>query len=196
MPVQTLTINYTPEGRLSILDAETKQPLYHVKVSRQVPQMEMIRLDGPRGAINKSFPEDEDAYYESRVCTAQFKLTSLDVKLRIRDQRGVELKRKGLMSTSYSFISPALSVGPPVPLSWKTDFENNSVGNYKLIAELEDKVIARFRNETFSNERVGFFDVETGLDELVKDEAVISCLAMLAMNQSFHLAGMVMFKGA
>jgi hypothetical protein len=198
MPAQIIIINYTPEGRLSLLDASTKQPLYHVKVSRQAPQMEMIRLTGPsEGAPNHSFPEDTNAYFESRVCTAQFKLTSLDVKLGIRKQLDVELKRKKILSTSYSFLSPSLSVGSPVTLIWETDSENNAVGNFKLAVEGEGKVIVRFRNEAFSNERVGTFEVESdGLDQLVKDEAVISGLAMLAMNQSFHLAGMIMFKGS
>ncbi|KAL4734116.1 hypothetical protein BDV11DRAFT_175065 [Aspergillus similis] len=41
---QILTINYIPNGRLSPLDTATKQPLYQVKVNRQTPPMEMIRL--------------------------------------------------------------------------------------------------------------------------------------------------------
>lgn len=195
MPAQTITINYTPEGRLSLLDANTKQPLYHVKVSRQEPQMEMIRLAG-HNESGHSFPEDAEDYFESRVCTAQFKTTSLNVKLRIREQRGLELKRKKVLSMSYSFLSPSLSVGSPVALTWEADSENIAVGNFKLVVEGEGKVVVRFRNEVFSNERVGTFEVESGLDQLVKDEAVISGLAMLAMNQSFHLAGMVMFKGS
>jgi hypothetical protein len=198
---QTITVKYTPEGRLSLLDASTKQPLYHVKVSRQAPQMEMIRLTGHNEGPNHAFPEDENAYFEPRVYTAQFKVTSLDVKLRIREQRDVELKRKKVLSTSYSFTSPSLSVGESLSpvLTWETDSENNAVGNFKLVvgeAEAEKKVLVRFRNEAFSNERVGTFEVESGLDQLVKDEAVISGLAMLAMNQSFHLAGMVMFGRA
>jgi hypothetical protein len=31
IPAQTITVNYSPEGRLSLLDANTKQPLYYVK---------------------------------------------------------------------------------------------------------------------------------------------------------------------
>lgn len=160
--------------------------------------MEMIRLTGHHeGGPDHSFPEDTDTYFESRVCTAQFKLTSLDVKLRIREQRDVELKRKKVLSTSYSFISPSLSVRSPVALTWETDSENYTVGNFKLVIEGEGKVIVRFHNKAFSNECVGTFEVESGgLDQLVKDEAVISGLAMLAINQSFHLAGMIMFKGS
>ncbi|KAJ0418599.1 hypothetical protein BJY00DRAFT_176337 [Aspergillus carlsbadensis] len=203
MPGQTITIKYTPERRLSLLDATTKQPLYHVKVNRQVPQMEMIRLAGHQGSSdnNHAIPADEESYFESRVCTAQFKMTSLDVKLRIREHRGVELKRKKILSTSYSFTSPALSSGdgsPPTVLTWETDSGNNAVGNFRLIVEgqteSERKPLARFRNEAFSNEVVGTFEIiDGGLGQLVKDEAVISGLAMLAMNQSFNLAGMVMF---
>ncbi|KAL2837021.1 hypothetical protein BJX68DRAFT_259714 [Aspergillus pseudodeflectus] len=184
MPSQTITIKYTPEKRLSLLDAITKRPLYHVKVSRQVPQMEMIRLAGSQegGNNNHAIPADEETYFESRVCTAQFKMTSLD--------------RKSILSTSYSFVSPALSAGDalsPTILTWETDSENNAVGNFRLVVERqmesERKVLVLFRNETFSNELVGTFDiVDGGLDQLVKDEAVISGLAMLAMNQSFNLA--------
>jgi hypothetical protein len=160
--------------------------------------MEMIRLTGHNEGPDHAFPEDENAYIEPRVYTAQFKLTSLDVKLRIREQRDVELKRKKVPSTSYSFTSPSLSVGESLSpvLTWETDSENNAVGNFKLVvgeSEAEKRVLVRFRNEAFSNERVGTLEVESGLDQLVKDEAVISGLAMLAMNQSFHLAGMVMF---
>ncbi|KAL3441444.1 hypothetical protein BJX65DRAFT_288521 [Aspergillus insuetus] len=203
MPSQTIIIKYTPEKRLSLLDATTKQPLYHVKVSRQVPQMEMIRLAGSQegGNNNHAIPADEESYFESRVCTAQFKMTSLDVKLRIREHRDVELKRKKILSTSYSFVSPALSAGDgfsPTVLTWETDSEYNAVGNFRLVVERqlesERKIVVRFRNEAFSNELVGTFDiVDGGLDQLVKDEGVISGLAMLAMNQSFNLAGMVMF---
>lgn len=192
MSGQTITINYNPEGRLSLLDATTRQPLYHVKVSRQTPQIEMIRLTGHNEA--GAFPDDEDAYFESRVCTAQFKMTSLDVKLRIREQRDVELKRKKVLSTSYTFVSPSLSAGSPVALTWETDSENNTVGNFKLVVEGQGTVLVHLRNATFSNERVGTFEVASGLDQLVKDEAVISGLAMLTMNQSFYLAGMIMFK--
>ncbi|KAI2791905.1 hypothetical protein POX_c04785 [Penicillium oxalicum] len=192
MSGQTITINYTPEGRLSLLDATTKQPLYHVKVSRQTPQIEMIRLTGHEET--GAFPDDADAYFASRVCTAQFKITSLDVKMRIREQRDVELKRKKVLSTSYTFVSPSLSAGSPESLTWEADSENNAVGNFKLVVEGQGTVLVRFRNATFSTEQVGTFEVASGLDQLVKDEAVISGLAMLTMNQSFHLAGMIMFK--
>ncbi|RAL08799.1 uncharacterized protein BO97DRAFT_192542 [Aspergillus homomorphus CBS 101889] len=207
MSPQTILINYTPDKRLSLMDATTKQPLYHVKVSRQTPQMEMIRLTGhlpptegagadATGTGMRPIPADEEAYFESRVCTAQFKLTSLDVKLRIREQRNIELKRQKVLSTRYSFVSPALSVGQggAVVLTWETDSENNAVGNFRLVQEGDSQVLVKFRNEAFSNERVGTFEVLDGaMDELVTDEAVISGLAMLAMNQSFNLAGMVMF---
>jgi hypothetical protein len=214
MAPQTIIINYTPDKRLSLLDATTKQPLYHVKVSRQTPQMEMIRLTGhlpptegagtdATGMGMRPIPADEESYFESRVCTAQFKITSLDVMLRIREQRNIELKRQKVLSTRYSFVSPALSVGGasglvgeggPVVLTWETDSGDNTVGNFRLVREGDSKVLVKFRNEAFSNARVGTFEVLDGaMDQLVKDEVVISGLAMLAMNQSFHLAGMVMF---
>lgn len=54
----------------------------------------------------------------------------------------------------------------------------------------------RFRNKAFSNEQVGTFEVDAGVDQLVKDEAVISGLAILAMVQSINHAGMVMLGGS
>ncbi|KAF7720288.1 Uncharacterized protein PECH_003407 [Penicillium ucsense] len=212
MSPQIITINYTPENRLSLLDATTKQPLYHVKVSRQTPQMEMIRLtdhlsttqsagigtDGTTGTALRPVPADEETYFESRVCTAQFKLTSLDVILRIRDQRGITLKRENILSMRYSSTSPTLSGSAgergPVVLTWETDWGNNALGNFRLVREGDRQVLVKFCNEVFSNERVGTFEVlDEVRDQLVTDEAVISGLAMLAMNQSFNLAGMVMF---
>jgi hypothetical protein len=142
-----------------------------------------------RGGPATPFPKTQNAYFESRVCTAQFKMTSLDVKLRIREQRDAESKRKKVLSTTYLFLLPSLSVGSPVALTWDTDSENNPVGNFKLVVEGDGNMFVRFRNEAFSNERVGTFEVESGLDQPVKNEAVISGLAMLAMNQSPHLPG-------
>ncbi|KAL4746039.1 hypothetical protein BDW72DRAFT_210800 [Aspergillus terricola var. indicus] len=203
MPSQTIIINYTPEGRLSLLDSATKQPLYHVKVSRQTPQMEMIRLTGhTEGPGDSAFPTDEETYFESRVCTAEFKMTRLDVKLRIREQRDVELKRKQVLSTSYSFVSPALSAaaarngGLPTVLTWEADSNSWSIGNFSLLvdgsSEGSRKMLMHFTNEAMSTERVGTFEVDSELDQLVKDEAVISGLAMLSMNQSFRLSAMIM----
>ncbi|KAJ6141921.1 hypothetical protein N7497_011020 [Penicillium chrysogenum] len=167
MAPQTIIINYTPDKRLSLIDATTKQPLYHVKGAGT----------DATGTGMRPIPADEENYFESRVCTAQFKMTSLDVMLRIREQRNIELKRQKVLSTRYSFVSPALSVG----------------GASGLVGE-GGKVLVKFRNEAFSNARVGTFEVlDEAMDQLVKDEAVISGLAMLAMNQSFQLAGMVMF---
>jgi hypothetical protein len=90
----------------------------------------------------RPIPADEENYFESRVCTAQFKMTSLDVMLRItvlspesvshvrtigppsptsplapptvsagETKRNIELKRQKVLSTRYSFVSPALTVG-------------------------------------------------------------------------------------
>ncbi|OQD83723.1 hypothetical protein PENANT_c015G05783 [Penicillium antarcticum] len=204
MAPQTININYTPNKRLSLIDADTGTPLYHVKVSRQTPQMEMIRLGPEPSQEQPSFPADEETYFASRVSTAQFALTSLNVKLRIRDYRDIELKRKSILSTSYLFTSPALSAAAarmmaPAVLCWEADNTNNTVGDFQLVVDATNdsdrKVLVRFCNQSFSNERVGTFELDSGLDQLVKDEAVISGLAMLAMVQSINLAGMVMFKG-
>ncbi|CAG8324097.1 unnamed protein product [Penicillium salamii] len=204
MALQTININYTPEGRLSLIDNTTGIPLYHVKVTRQSPQMEMIRLSPALSQENSSFPADEKAYFASRLSTAQFKMSSLNVKLRIRDHRDIELKRKGILSTSYSFSSPALTAAAvdtttQTTLCWEADDTDNTLGDFRLVVdatgEVDRRALVRFRNRAFSNERVGTFELDSDLDQLLKDEAVISGLATLAMVQSMNLAGMVMFKG-
>jgi hypothetical protein len=87
---------------------------------------------------------------------------------------------------------------PPL-LCWEADNTNNTIGDFRLVVdathELDRKLLVRFRNLAFSNERVGTFELDSDLDQLVKDEAVISGLAMLSMVQSLNLAGMIMFKG-
>lgn len=204
MAPQTININYTPEGRLSLIDNTTGSPLYHVKVTRQSPQMEMIRLSPASSQEDSSFPADEEAYLASRVSTAQFKMSSLNVKLRIRDHHDIELKRKGILSTSYSFSSPALTAAAidttQRTLCWEADDTDNTLGDFRLVVdatgEVDRRALVRFRNRAFSNERVGKFELDSDLDQPLKDEAVISGLAMLAMVQSMNLAGMVMFKGA
>ncbi|GAQ09932.1 uncharacterized transporter C3H1.06c [Aspergillus lentulus] len=207
MASQTITITYTDGKYLSLVDAATRTPLYHVKVCRQVPQMEMIRLSpAPSDDTGQAFPQDESAYFQRRVYTAKFKMTSLNVQLQIREHRDVLLSWKSMLSTSYSFTSPAMSAAntmnsssspPSSPiLTWEADPTGN-LGDYRLVNETENeserRVLVRFRNKAFSNEQVGTFEVDAGLDQLVKDEAVISGLAMLPMVQSINLAGMVMF---
>jgi hypothetical protein len=197
MALQTINLTYTDSKYLSLVDAASRTPLYHVKVCRQVPQMEMIRLSpAPSDDRNEQgFPEDENAYFQRRVYTAMFKLTSLNVQLQIREQKDILLGRKSILSTSYSFTSPASSS----ILTWEAD-QTGNLGDFRLVKEAENesdrRVLARFRNKAFSNEQVGTFEVDAGLDQLVKDEAVISGLAMLAMVQSINLAGMVMLGGS
>jgi hypothetical protein len=206
MAFQTITITYTDGKYLSLLDAASRTPLYHVKVCRQVPQMEMIRLSpAPSDDTDQAFPQDESAYFQRRVYTAKFKMTSLNVQLQIRERRDVLLSRKSILSTSYSFTSPAMSaantmssLSSPI-LTWEADRTGN-LGDFRLVNETENvsdrKLLARFRNKAFSNEQVGAFEVDAGLNQLVKDEAVISGLAMLSMVQSINLAGMVMLGGS
>jgi hypothetical protein len=206
MAFQTITITYTDGKYLSLLDAASRTPLYHVKVCRQVPQMEMIRLSpAPSDDTDQTFPQDESAYFQRRVYTAKFKLTSLNVQLQIREHRDVLLNRKSILSTSYSFTSPAMSaantmssLSSPI-LTWEAD-QTGNLGDFRLVNETENvshrKLLARFRNKAFSNEQVGTFEVDAGLNQLVKDEAVISGLAMLSMVQSINLAGMVMLGGS
>ncbi|KAF4214223.1 hypothetical protein CNMCM8980_006908 [Aspergillus fumigatiaffinis] len=203
MAFQTITITYTDGKYLSLLDAASRTPLYHVKVCRQVPQMEMIRLSpAPSDDTDQTFPQDESAYFQRRVYTAKFKLTSLNVQLQIREHRDVLLNRKSILSTSYSFTSPAMSaantmssLSSPI-LTWEAD-QTGNLGDFRLVNETENvshrKLLARFRNKAFSNEQVGTFEVDAGLNQLVKDEAVISGLAMLSMVQSINLAGMAIY---
>jgi hypothetical protein len=210
MAIQTITITYTDGKYLSLVDAASRTPLYHVKVCRQVPQMEMIRLSpAPSDDTDQAFPQDESAYFQRRVYTAQFKMTSLNVQLQIREHRHVLLSRKSILSTSYSFRSPAMSAtntrsSPSSPasspiLTWEAD-QTGNLGDFQLVNEAENesdrRVLVGFRNKVFSNEQVGTFEVVAGLDQLVKDEAVISGLAMLSMVQSINLAGMVMLGGS
>jgi hypothetical protein len=206
MAFQTITITYTDGKYLSLVDAASRTPLYHVKVCRQVPQMEMIRLSpAPSDDTDQAFPQDESAYFQRRVYTAKFKMTSLNVQLQIREHRDVLLNRKSILSTSYSFTSPAMSaantmssLSSPI-LTWEAD-QTGNLGDFRLVNETENvsdrKLLARFRNKAFSNEQVGTFEVDAGLNQLVKDEAVISGLAMLSMVQSINLAGMVMLGGS
>ncbi|RHZ55414.1 uncharacterized protein CDV56_105565 [Aspergillus thermomutatus] len=211
MALQTITVTYTDNKYLSLVDAASRTPLYHVKVCRQVPQMEMIRLSPAPGndREDQAFPEDENAYFQRRVYTAKFKMTSLNGHLQIREHRDVLLSRKGILSTSYSFTSPALSAANIISsssspassavLTWEAD-QTGNLGDFRLVKEAENesdrKVLARFRNKAFSNEKVGTFEVDAGLNQLVKDEAVISGLAMLSMVQSINLAGMIMLGGS
>ncbi|GIJ99655.1 hypothetical protein Aspvir_003656 [Aspergillus viridinutans] len=210
MAFQTITITYTDGKYLSLVDAASCTPLYNVKVCRQVPQMEMIRLyPAPSDDTDQAFPQDESAYFQRRVYTAKFKMTSLNVQLQIREHRDVLLSRKSILSTSYSFTSPAISAAnsmnssssPPSSsiLAWEAD-QTGNLGDFRLVNEadneLDKRVLARFRNKAFSNEQVGTFEVDAGMKQLVKDEAVISGLAMLAMVQSINLAGMVMLGGS
>jgi hypothetical protein len=206
MAFQTITITYTDGKYLSLVDAASRTPLYHVKVCRQVPQMEMIRLSpAPSDDTDQAFPQDESAYFQRRVYTAKFKMTSLNVQLQIREHRDVLLNRKSILSTSYSFTSPAMSaantmrsLSSPI-LTWEAD-QTGNLGDFRLVNETENvsdrKLLARFRNKAFSNEQVGTLEVDAGLNQLVKDEAVISGLAMLSMVQSINLAGMVMLGGS
>jgi hypothetical protein len=90
------------------------------------------------------------------------------------------------------------SLSSPI-LTWEAD-QTGNLGDFRLVNETENvsdrKLLARFRNKAFSNEQVGAFEVDAGLNQLVKDEAVISGLAMLSMVQSINLAGMVMLGGS
>ncbi|GFF22313.1 MFS transporter, putative [Aspergillus udagawae] len=163
MAIQTITITYTDGKYLSLVDAASRTPLYHVKVCRQVPQMEMIRLSpAPGDDTDQAFPQDESAYFQRRVYTAQEE-HSFD-QLLIHVTGNVCRKYQELSIVSGIIADPHMGSRPDGG-TW-----------------------------AFSNEQVGTFEVVAGLDQLVKDEAVISGLAMSSMVQSINLAGMVMLN--
>ncbi|THC94278.1 hypothetical protein EYZ11_006251 [Aspergillus tanneri] len=86
---------------------------------------------------------------------------------------------------TYNFNSSAANAN----LTWRAD--GALTGDYNLLGG-NDAVIARFRNKLLSNQEVGSFELVGELDEMFKDEIVISLLAMLAMVQSLNLAAMVL----
>lgn len=57
MALQTIAITYSDGKYLSLVDAASRTPLYHVEVCRQALQMEMIRLSpAPSDDTIKRFP--------------------------------------------------------------------------------------------------------------------------------------------
>ncbi|KAH3197788.1 hypothetical protein KXV64_001442 [Aspergillus fumigatus] len=129
--------------------------------------------------------------------------------LPIREHRDVLLSRKSILSTSCPFRSPEISATnsmssssapPSLPVFiWEPDQTGTWVisdsSTRQRMSWIEGYWV-RFRNKAFSNEQVGTFEADAGVDQLAKDEAVISGLAILAMVQSINHAGMVMLGGS
>lgn len=124
--------------------------------------------------------------WKSRVCTATFKLTSLQVRLSIREHEDVPFTRDQIFSTKYTFASPFFD---SAILTWKADGALS--GNYMLTDDAKGTVLARFRNKLFSFTEVGTLETTEDFESDFKDEIVISALAMLVMVQSLQLGMMV-----
>ncbi|KAH1305113.1 hypothetical protein KXX11_000197 [Aspergillus fumigatus] len=148
MALQTIAITYSDGKYLSLVDAASRTPLYHVE----------RRYD-------QAFPQDENVYFQRRVYTAKFKMTSLNVS------RNICHKFHELLVGSAAIASLHMGAGP-----------DRDLGDFRLVNEAEDELDRRV--------------LDAGVDQLVKDEAVISGLAILAMVQSINHAGMVMLGGS
>ncbi|PLB47406.1 hypothetical protein P170DRAFT_428583 [Aspergillus steynii IBT 23096] len=180
VPIQMIHIHYRGKF-LDLLDSDNHTPLYRVKVGTHSPQMQMFGVDHTCTSSNVL---NSDAL---PVCTAAFKAVSLQVKLKVHGQE-VKLERESLLTRTYNFYSSVAGA----QLSWQSD--GALTGDYQLIAP-HGGVVARFRNRLFSNREVGTFELVGDLEDGLRDEVVISGLAMLAMVQSLNLAGMVLVGG-
>ncbi|KAJ5601064.1 hypothetical protein N7510_010598 [Penicillium lagena] len=181
-PIQMIHIHYRGKF-LSLLDSDDATPLYTVKVCRETPQMELVRMNRSAAAQNTSpqIPEP---------CTASFNYLSLNVSLSIRGIQ-VRLKRHGTFSRTYAFESTA---SPGTTMLWEAD--GALTGDFKLSDQFTGRVVARFRNRLFSTSEVGSLEMIGEVEEVLQEEIVISCLAVLVMVQSLNLATMVLVGGS
>lgn len=165
---------------LSLLDSDDSTPLYTVRVCREMPQLQLVR----RQDIH--VPNDEDSTtHQPDLCTASFKRLSMEVTLSIHGHR-VLLRRPDIFSRTYGFESRSL---PGITLQWEAD--GALTGDFKIVDTHDRHVICRFHNKVFSVAEVGSFEMIGTLSEELKEEIVISGLAVLVMVQSLTLAGMV-----
>ncbi|OTA56770.1 hypothetical protein K449DRAFT_468067 [Hypoxylon sp. EC38] len=189
--VQMIHVHY--HGRyLKLLDSDDETPLYSVRVSRESPQMAMVRVMKPTllGKHGKTEPAVYHAPNGStkdvNACTAAFRALSLGVTMRIRGKE-VRLERSSALSRTYNF----LSAGAETRLTWEADGALS--GDFRLVERAQHSVLARFRNKLFSNAEVGTFEVVGNVSELLREEILISGLSVLVMVQSLNLATMVLF---
>lgn len=181
LPIQIIHIHY--QGKLLILrDSDDKTPLYTVKVCRKTPQMTMTR--SAPGVQDTTISPEKHKHDDFAICTASFKGLKVNVDLTVRGRR-ILLNRQSLMSTTYDFDS----VVKGSKLFWEADGALS--GDFRLVDE-RGCVVARFRNKLFSNTEVGALEM-VGVTEVLREEIVISGLAMLAMVQSMNLCQMVFF---
>ncbi|KAH8697903.1 hypothetical protein BGW36DRAFT_427843 [Talaromyces proteolyticus] len=185
-PFQTINIIYSTKS-LNLVDFYTLEPLYKVKVDRHVPQIESRRVQAGPDSYNDEALLDDHRPWKDNVCTATFKLTSLNVCLSIHEHTDIEFKRDHILSSQYTFSSPFLN---STTLMWKADGVFS--GNFLLTDDTKGTVLARFRNRLFSNTEVGTLEIVDEIAPDLKDEVVISGLAMLVMLQSLNLSVMIM----
>jgi hypothetical protein len=183
-PAQTINIIYSSKS-LNLVDCHTLEHLYKVKVDRHAPQVEMRRLQDTQSQTDDTLLEN-NLPWANRVCTATFKLTSLQVRLSIHEHEDVPFTRDQIFSTKYTFASPFFE---SAILTWKADGALS--GNYMLTDDAKGTVLARFRNKLFSVTEVGTLEITEDFEANFKDEIVISALAMLVMVQSLQLGVMV-----
>lgn len=186
LAIQMIHIHYSGKF-LNLLDSDDRTPLYRVKVWPHRPQVEMARAGG-----DDQLPQDSSTRTDRQppvpICTAAFKTFSLQVKLNVHGQE-ILLRRESPLTRTYDFESPAAGV----ELRWEAD--GALTGDYKLV-DPRETVLARFRNKAFSYHEVGSFELVGELEERLKDEIVISGLAVLVMVQSLNLAAMVLVGGS
>lgn len=183
-PSQTINIIYSSKS-LNLVDSHTLEPLYKVKVDRHVPQIEMRRLPNSQ-SLTDDHLHHSNLPWKDRLCTATFKLTSVQVRLSIHEHEDILFTRDQIFSTKYTFASPFFD---SAVLTWKADGALS--GNYMLTDDAKGTVLARFRNKPFSTTEVGALELTEDFKADLKDEIVISALAMLVMVQSLQLAMMV-----
>ncbi|PLN76727.1 hypothetical protein BDW42DRAFT_15557 [Aspergillus taichungensis] len=169
VPIQMIHVHYQ-EKYLNLLDSDDHTPLYRVRVSREVPQMQMVHLQPSSGEM-------------ARRSSASFKMTSFEVTLAI-DGTKIRLERHSLWSRTYRFQSRETQS----MLMWESD--GAVTGDFQLV-DPGSQVLCRFRNKLFSTSEVGSFEIVGEMSDALKEEILISGLAVLAMVQSLSLAAMV-----
>ncbi|KAJ5705915.1 hypothetical protein N7536_001604 [Penicillium majusculum] len=174
-PIQMIHIHYKTKSLL-LLDSDNKTSLYTVKVCRETPQMQLVRL-------NRS---PDSAHGNAGFCTASFKMLSMDVKLSLHGHE-VHLQRLSAFTRTYGFESIALQGST---LHWEAD--GALTGDFKLVDQDSGQILSRFRNRLWTVEEVGSFEMVGNLSDTLKEEIAISGLAVLVMVQSLNLAGMVL----
>lgn len=177
---------------LKLLDSDDQTQLYSVRISRESPQMEMVRVSQPpllsklRGTdAEPATYHDTDNTNSSSACTAAFRALSLGVTMRVRGKE-VKLERSSALTRTYSFQS----AGAEARLTWEADGALS--GDFRLVDRADHGVLARFRNKLFSNAEVGAFEIVGDVSELLREEILISGLSVLVMVQSLNLATMVL----